>query len=391
MRMSTANASIRRRKLWLGALTVLLHALVFRWFGDQLGRVPDRFKHAEPAPLIAELVPLAPAAAPAPVDPPQPAFTPPPPPPPVALDPLPPPSGAATPPAIDAPPTDGAVVAGPDAAGGPAGQESPGTGAADVQSQHDAAAPDAVAAAPVPPPEPQAPAQPAAAPWRRYKVDIPPSSDITLDVARVDGDGAKWSGRQSMSWTVTPSGYRIQVEAGVRIVFANVNLLTLTSEGTIDADGFAPVLLTGKRRGKSMTATHFNRADGTLTFSATTSKYPLAPGSQDSASVPLQLTAIARGDPKQLSGNIDILVGEDREAAVYTFTVAGQEALDTPLGRLDTWHLVRAPKAGAYSARLDIWLAPAQGWYPVQIRVAEHNGAVTTQLVNKIVIKHAGS
>jgi hypothetical protein len=149
--------------------------------------------------------------------------------------------------------------------------------------------------------------------------------------------------------------------------------------------------MTEKRRGRAMTATHFNRPDGTLTFSASAAKYPLVPGAQDKASVPLQLAAIARGDPKQLSGNIDILVGEDRDASVFTFTVAGQEQIDTPLGRIATWHLVRPPKPGSYNSRLELWLAPGYGWYPVQIRNVEVSGAVTTQTVNNIVIKQAGS
>jgi hypothetical protein len=112
---------------------------------------------------------------------------------------------------------------------------------------------------------------------------------------------------------------------------------------------------------------------------------------QDKASVPLQLAAIARGDPQQLSGNIEILVGEDRDASVFSFTVLGQEQIDTAMGRIATWHLTRPPKPGSYNSRLDLWLAPDHGWYPVQIRNLEASGAVTTQTVNKIVVKNPGS
>jgi hypothetical protein len=228
---------------------------------------------------------------------------------------------------------------------------------------------------------------PAAPEARHFKVDMPPSADITLDVARTDANGTKWSGDALLSWRVTPSSYRVQVEAGIRVMFAHVNLLTLVSEGTVGDEGFVPTLMTEKRRGRAMTATHFNRQDGTLTFSASAAKYPLVPGTQDKASVPLQLAAIARGDSKQLSGNIDILVGEDRDASVFTFTVAGQEQIDTPLGRIATWHLVRPPKPGSYNSRLELWLAPAHGWYPVQIRNVEASGAVTVQTVKTIETK----
>jgi hypothetical protein len=394
--MSPASATIRRRRrqLVLGGVTVLLHVLVFVWFVREAGRVPDPAARSGSTPMTAELV-EAPQPRPLPpVPPPQPVLAPPPVPEvaPEPVAPAPPGPDDAAPAAglPDAtasaltPESDG--IAGADAPARQTGQDGAVPGAGTVQSPKQDAAPQAQAQADAA----QKP-QPAAPEARRYKVDMPPSADITLAVARTDANGTKWSGDALLSWRVTPSGYRVKVEAGIRVVFAHVNLLTLTSEGTVGDEGFVPTLMTEKRRGRAMTATHFNRQDGTLTFSASGLKYPLVPGAQDKASVPLQLTAIARGDSKQLSGNIDILVGEDRDASVFTFTVAGQEQIDTPLGRIATWHLVRPPKPGSYNSRLELWLAPGYGWYPVQIRNVESSGAVTTQTASKIEIKQAGS
>jgi hypothetical protein len=390
-RMSPVYASTRRRRqLVLGALTILLHVLVFVGLARQMGQVPDPAARTGRAPMTAELV-EAPQPRPLPpVPPPQPALEQPPLP---EIDPE-PVVPAAAPGTPDAPApsvtpqSDG--LAAPDAAGQQTGQGGAATGAGAVQSPQQDAAPQAQAQAQVQAEAAQKP-QPAAPEARRYKVDMPPSADITLDVARTDANGTKWSGDALLSWRVTPSSYRVKIEAGIRVVFAHVNLLTLTSEGTVGDEGFVPTLMTEKRRGRAMTATHFNRQEGTLTFSASGAKYPLVPGAQDKASVPLQLTAIARGDSKQLSGNIDILVGEDRDASVFTFTVAGQEQIDTALGRIATWHLVRPPKPGSYNSRLELWLAPDHGWYPVQIRNVEASGAVTTQTASKIVIQQAGS
>jgi hypothetical protein len=390
MRSAYAKNHGRSRQLVLGVLTVLLHVLVFTWFAGQMGRVPDPSARTASAPMTAELI-EAPKPRPLPpVPPPQPVLQLPPvpevvPAPVVPAAPPPGPIDAAPAPGTPAATASGATqaltpqsdgIAAGDAAGRQTGQDGAAAGAPAVQS------PKQVTEAAPPPAAPEA---------RRYKVDMPPSADITLDVARTDANGTKWSGDALLSWRVTPSGYRVQVEAGIRVVFAHVNLLTLTSEGTVGDEGFVPTLMTEKRRGRAMTATHFNRQEGTLTFSASAAKYPLVPGAQDKASVPLQLAAIARGDPKQLSGNIDILVGEDRDASVFTFTVAGQEQIDTPLGRIAAWHLVRPPKPGSYNSRLELWLAPGYGWYPVQIRNVEASGAVTTQTVNKIEIKQAGS
>jgi len=403
--MSLAHALVRRRRqLVFGALTVLLHLIAFDWFSGQLGRVREAPASAPRAPMQAQIIASTPEAPPAPVAAPPPLlnFAPPPlpelPPEPVEVADQPAPEAAPdrtpgpgtdavadagapqdTPPAGAA--ATGAASAGQPAAGSPAAG-SPAAGAP-------AAAQASAAAGPQAPPAP-GPAQLLPDP-RRYKVELPPPADITLDVARVDADGTRWNGEALLAWSRAGQGYRIQVEAGIRVVFTRVNLLTLTSEGTLGDDGFVPTLMTEKRRGRSQTATHFNRDAGTLSFSASQAKYALALGAQDKASLPLQLSAIARGDAKQLSGNIEVLVGEDRDASVFTFTVAGQETIDTRLGKIATWHLVRPPKPGSYHSRLELWLAPDYGWLPVRIRNVEASGAVTTQTASNIQMKETGT
>ena len=205
------------------------------------------------------------------------------------------------------------------------------------------------------------PAVPALAPARVYRVDMPPSASITLDMARTDADGTTWSGEAVMAWQIDGDSYRMRVEAGVSMLVARINLVLLESEGTVGDSGFTPVTLTEKRRGRAPTTTHFSARDGRITFSAAPSA-ALLPGAQDKATLPLQLAAIARGGSDQIAGDIDVLVGEDRDASLYRFVVLGQETLDTRLGKLPTWRLSRSPKAGAYSSRLDIWLAPGHGW-----------------------------
>ncbi|MGZ5201745.1 MAG: DUF3108 domain-containing protein [Telluria sp.] len=353
----------RRRMVVLGVATFLLHWTALGWLNGQLGhrRVPV-FGESE---MLAELVPaqdkpVVPPPAPLPLHS-EPLPPPPPPPPAVQVA------------ALDAAPLAQAVpVAAPEA---PAGT-GPG-GAPPAAPRVTSPAQAEPAPAPVAPPAPAAPS---------YRVDLPPSSDLAMDVDRVDADGTHWTGEADFSWNVGPDSYRIKFDVGIRLLFAHVNLLELASEGATGASGLAPVLMTEKRRGRALTATHFNRNDGTITFSASPGKYPLAAGAQDKASVPLQLAAIARADPGQLKGGVDMLVGEDRDASVFHFVVLGQEDIDTKLGRLHAWHLSRPPKPGSYNSRLDIWLAPERGWYPVRIRNTEASGAVTTQTVTKILM-----
>jgi hypothetical protein len=403
--MTSANVLVRhpRRPIVFGALVVLLHLLVFDWLSGQLGRRREAPVPAPPVPMLAQLIQIT---APVPLTVPVLDLSP-------KLAPPPLPSVAPEPVEVaDA----GAGPAAGTAAGGALGTPSagvPDSAAATVTAaagelERAIPTPADVQSQPVPVPElapvpgpadaagpaqapPAAPAPASLPEQRRYQVELPPPADIMLDVARIDADGTRWNGEARLSWRRSGAAYRIDVEAGIRVVFARVNLLTLASEGTVGDEGFVPISMTEKRRGRAMTATHFNRKEGVLTFSASQARVALVPGTQDKASLPLQLAAIGRGDPRQMSGNIAILVGEDRDANVFSFTVAGQEQIDTRLGRLLTWHLVRPPKPGSYHSRLEVWLAPAYGWLPVQMRNVEASGAVTTQTASNIVIKEPGS
>jgi len=371
-----------RRRLLPVALVVLLHWIVLSVLLDVNLSLPRQAGgEGGSATMLAHILP---AAAPAPPPPPAPLPVPDAGPPPLpVIAPLPAELGL---PAQAGDITPGNHAAAADGVPGGAGVEP-------VASAPTPAPLETAPPAPVVPDTPAPPAAPAAAAApeiRRYTIDMPPPATITLDVARTDKDGTEWSGEALLAWQMNDDTYKIQVEAGIRVVFTRVNLVVLHSEGAVAATGFAPIKMTEKRRGRSLTATHFNWGENKLTFSASQAAYPLVPGAQDKASIPLQLSAIARGDAKQLSGDIDILVGEDRDASVYRFKVVGKEEIDTRLGKLQTWHLTRPPVPGSYKSTLDIWLAPQHGWYPVRIRNTEANGAVTTQTVNNIVLNHSG-
>lgn len=363
----------RRRAFVLGALIVLLHALLFSLVGGGIGM--PRLPAPEPGMDLvrARLVPPPPRVDLPPPPLPKPKPVPPPPLPDLADEP-----GTEAAPADDVA-GEPVEVAGGEAAAGTVLEAAPADGPTVAATPAEAAQP-----------EPPAPHEPPVPEPRRYKVDVPPPATIALDVARVDADGTRWSGEAQLAWSVKDETYRIVFEAGIRVVFARVNLAVLTSEGAVGATGFVPVKMTEKRRGRAQTATHFDWQNNKIVFSASQKTVPLVAGAQDKASVPLQLAAIARGDPAQLSGDIDILVGEDRDAVVFRFVVVGREDIETKLGKVQTVHLSRPPKPGSYRSTLDIWLAPGRGWYPVQIRNTEANGAVTTQTVNNIALADTG-
>ncbi len=390
----------RRRLLAVCAATLALHFAAIDWAGNHLGSSAPRTpphppsvmtaqlrltlpKRVESAPLV-DVKPLAPQEAP----PPRARRAPPP-------KPLPPPpeSGPATD-ALTAVAATPVVVGDAPVAGGEGGAAPAGGKSAD---QAQAGARQAQTGTPPVPAEAPTPAVPAApadtAPqqaMRRYKVHLPPSAKFDMDVARVDANGTKWTGSASMTWHTDGSRYDASVEAGVSLLVTRVNLLVLRSEGVIDDFGIAPVRITEKRTRRAETATHFNREQGTITFSASERSYPLLTGAQDKATVPFQLGGIGRADVNQFGGDIDLQVGDEKEATIFRFQLVGEEELDTKMGKVVTWHLTRPPKPGTYSSRLDIWLAPGMNWYPVQMRNTEASGALTTQTVANITMTESG-
>jgi hypothetical protein len=365
----------RRRVLFLGAVTVLLHWCLLQLIESQMG--PRRAVHREPERIAMVTVLLPQASAPLrQVAPPPPPATPKPKPKPASRPrPTPPPREL---PATMREPTFAEALS--DAMvrdGDGAAVDVPGAKVAPVE-----APPALVDIVQTPPAQPALPV---------YKIAPPPSADLVLGVNRVDADGTKWTGEAAIGWRRAADHYKVKVEIGISMLVTRVNLAVLTSEGTLGDAGLVPVKMTEKRRGRTETATHFIAAEKKITFSASTASFPLQPGAQDKASIALQLAAIARGDPGQLKGEIAVQVAEDKDASVYRFVVVGPETIETRMGRMQTVHLSRPPLPGSYSSRLDIWLSPEHDWYPVQISNLEASGAVTTQTVSKITLTEPGS
>ena len=76
--------------------------------------------------------------------------------------------------------------------------------------------------------------------------------------------------------------------------------------------------------------------------------------------------SVREGLPK-LFTRIWALHGDHRQITANT-----EYAIET--GEVRAWHLVRAPRAGTYDKRIDMWLAPALQWYPVKLRYTEVSG-----------------
>jgi hypothetical protein len=238
-------------------------------------------------------------------------------------------------------------------------------------------APDVVADAGAPVPASTSSTAPGTAPLQmpgRYRVRLPPSSRLRYAVSRsAPGQAAVAGEPAELSWERANGAYRLRLD-GV--------LGQLESEGGEDDAGIAPSLAREAGPAGGAQATRFNRAEGRIEHGPLAASDPLRLGSQDRASVLLQLAGIGLAEPDQVQDTVDVVVAGSGGTRVDRWQVAGNEDLATPAGVFVTVRLARLAPAG--EARVEVWLAPQQNWLPVQLRLTQPDGTVANQVVSSI-------
>lgn len=225
-------------------------------------------------------------------------------------------------------------------------------------------------------PAPSSSAAPGIAPLQmpgRYGVHLPPSARVAYAVTRAaPGRPAVAGEAAELRWERSGGAYRLRLD-GV--------LGELASTGGEDDAGLAPSEAQEAGPAGGAQLTRFNRAEGRIEQGLNASE-TLTQGSQDRASVLLQLAGIGLADPDQVQDTVDIVVAGSGGARIARWQVVGQENLDTPLGTLAAVHLLQLAPAG--EARVEVWLAPQHHWLPVQLRVTQPDGRVASQLATRI-------
>lgn len=234
----------------------------------------------------------------------------------------------------------------------------------------------AATAAPAPsslPTEPAAGAEPVQVP-SRYRVAVPPSVTLAYEVRTAAGP----DGDATIAWDTDGVQYRLSVEG----IAGNI-----ASEGGTDDAGLAPAHAS-YRQGLGRAGVGFERDRSTIMLESLGRSVRDMPGSQDGATVLMQLSGIGLADPDQLQDMVEIYVARASSAAVERYRVLGKEQLATPLGAMEALRLARMALPG--ELLLEVWLAPGQGWLPVQLRTTAPDGSVRTQVVKEIRRAPAG-
>ena len=225
-------------------------------------------------------------------------------------------------------------------------------------------------------------AQPADHPVVKHKFNLPPSATLSYAIT-ASQSGLQMGGNAQVHWVGTSKKFSVESEARAMLLG---KILESRSEGAVDDYGLAPVSFTEKRIRRDRTTTSFNRETGTISFTTSDLTYPIRGGEQDRNSAIWQLIAVARAAPAKFKPGSEwtFFVAGQRDAEPWTFKVVAREKIATPLGELNTLHVLKEPPPDSRGQHVDIWLSPQHEWYPVRLRYTEPDGDYIEQTLENI-------
>jgi len=196
---------------------------------------------------------------------------------------------------------------------------------------------------------------------------VPASTELMFTLQR----GAQ-SGEARLSWRVDGERYALSLHA----TLPSGRELEQHSEGGFDNAGLAPMRLADRKRGRDVRAANFQREHGKVTFSGPRWELPLEAGTQDRLSWLVQLVALIGGANEGLRDGTELamwVVGARGAASHWRFEVRGQQRVLFDGQAADAWWLVREP-AHPYDLRVEVWLSPTQGHWPLKVRQTQIPG-----------------
>jgi len=185
------------------------------------------------------------------------------------------------------------------------------------------------------------------------------------------------NGNAQVEWVRVGSRYQVHLDVLVGLPIAPLITRRMSSEGDITADGLAP-----QRYDEDTKIMFRDRRRLTMRFEpdaivmANGQRQQTLPGVQDPASQFVQLSYLFSVKPELLvvGGAVEVPLALARKVDRWTYDVAAQEALSTPFGAVDTFHLKprRAmPSAASNELTAEMWIAPSLQYLPARIRIRQ--------------------
>ena len=216
----------------------------------------------------------------------------------------------------------------------------------------------------------------------KHQFKLPPPATLVY-AAKVTQSGFQLKGEMVLRWTVSGGRYALGSETRSSLLG---KVLESRSEGVIDGFGLAPLEFTEKKMRKAPYGASFDRKNRSIRLTESPQTYPIKGGEQDRSSILLQLVAVARGAPQNLTKGSEwkfFVVGR-KSAETWTFRVIGRETVKTAQRDVSAVHLMRLQPDGLREQQLDVWLAPALDWFPARVIFHDADGTRSEQVLQRI-------
>ncbi|MDC8772714.1 DUF3108 domain-containing protein [Roseateles albus] len=246
-----------------------------------------------------------------------------------------------------------------------------------------AADPSAAALAQAPP----AAAEPAAsAAGTEENLPGPEWPPSTLLSYRLSGNyRGEVHGNAQVEWIKQGPRYQMHLDVAVGPSFAPLISRRMSSDGRLTPAGVAPqrydedtrVMFSQRRR----STLHFH---GDAVTMPNGSREPVPAGVQDAASQFVQLTRLflTGAEPLRAGHVIDIPLVLPKRQYLWRYEILGEEELQTPMGRLQTWHLKPSKAAGGGDLSAEVWIAPSLQYLPVRLRIRQDEQTYIDLMLN---------
>lgn len=189
------------------------------------------------------------------------------------------------------------------------------------------------------------------------------------------------------SFEVRDGGYRAVSETHAVGLFALAQRRPgrVTSSGNVDSGGLRPKTYEAVRGGRDERRVQadfdWDTRQLTLQHDGRSESLPLPPGAQDRLSAMYQFLFLETGKLQALA----FAMTNGRKLDHYRYAVGPDQAVDTPLGRLEVVHLVR--QHGPGETANEIWLSRQHRLMPVKMRIVEDDGSRYEQVVSRLELR----
>jgi hypothetical protein len=173
-----------------------------------------------------------------------------------------------------------------------------------------------------------------------------------------------------------------QTPAGLLALFVRTRA-RVSSSGTVTTNGLRPDQFDyGRLDDASKNVSARFDWDARLlrmSFDGRTETAALAAGAQDRLSVMYQFMFVPVERLRDLAFP---MTSNGKKIENYRYQLAGEETLDTPLGKLKTLHLVKQREGNDNG--VEIWLSTENNQFPVKLLISENDGSKFEQLITRL-------